>query len=248
MITLAQLQDTVARDLLGSPGLIEPLIHDGPRAEKTVLADAYRYAYGARLVEVLGNDFPATAALLGPEGFDAAARGYIARHPSRHYSIRWAGRDLAADLAAQGLATAADLAAFEWALGLAFDAAEPGVAAVETLASLAPEQWEGLRLLPHPSLQRLDLGHAAHLAWAGFDATGAVEAPAALEAPLPLAVWRAGLDVQYRPLQPDEARLLDAMAAGAPLGAALGETDPALAVNFLAGWCAGGLVAELLVD
>ncbi|HOU66643.1 MAG TPA: DNA-binding domain-containing protein, partial [Thermomonas sp.] len=47
-------------------------------------ADAYRL----RLIEVLANDYPVTAALLDEDRFDDAALGYLQAHPSTHPSLR----------------------------------------------------------------------------------------------------------------------------------------------------------------
>jgi len=243
---LRALQQTFARDLLGTGGLIEPMIGDGPRAGRQAMADVYRHAYGARLAEALATDFPATAALLGPDVFAMAARDYLGRHPSERPSLRWLGRHFAADLDAQGLAAAGDMAAFEWALAKAFDAAGSPPVPLDTLAALPPEAWEGLRPAFQPGFTLLRVKHPVHRAWADFQAGTAMDLPA-LEEALPLLVWRLDLDVQYRPAASGEAPLVDALQAGQPFGAAVQalDLDPGLAVNMMAGWCVAGLVGAL---
>ncbi|PWR19679.1 putative DNA-binding domain-containing protein [Zavarzinia compransoris] len=246
MTALRTLQEIFARDLLGTPGLIEPLVADGPRAGRSTRADVYRHAYAARLIEVLGTDFPVTAALLGPAGFEAAARAYLAEHPSEAPSVRWLGRHLPAHLRLRGSPAAADMAAFEWALAKAFDAADGGTVTVETLAGLAPAQWAGLRPRFQPGFSRLAVDHAVQDAWAAHHAGGALALPA-LDRPLSLLVWRRALDIQYRPAAAGEDDLIAALTGGGTFGEAV-ETagiDPGTAVNLLAGWCVAGLVGNL---
>lgn len=243
---LRALQQVFARDLLGTRGLIEPMIGEGPRAGRQTMADVYRHAYGARLVEVLETDFPATAALLGPEVFAMAARDYLDRHPSDRPSVRWLGRHLAADLRAQGLAAAGDMAAFEWALAKAFDAVDAPPLGLERLAALPPDAWEALRPVFQPGFTLLPVCHPVHSAWAAFQAGEAVELPGPNDT-LALAVWRLDLDVQYRPTVVGEAPLIAALQAGQPFGAAVQALDlePPQAINMMAGWCVAGLVTGL---
>lgn len=243
MTALADLQRGFTRDVLGTPGAISPQICDSARTDRETLLGVYRYAYGARLVEALGKDFPATAALMGSDGFAAAARAYIAAHPSRLPSIRWLGAEFAGHLAIQGRTEAGDLAAFEWALGLAFDGGNAETVGPEALAALAPEAWESLRLQFHPTVQGLDLSHAVHESWRDWREMGKITpAPAA---PVALMIWRRNLEVQYRAMEPGEARLFRRLCDGLDFAAALDDTLPNQAVAWLAGWCAGGLVGGL---
>ncbi len=246
MSALAQLQRTIADDLLGhAPGRIEALIGDGPRADRATLAGVYRHAYGARLVEVLEAEFPGTRGLMGAEAFADAARAYVGRHPSAQPSVRWLGRLLAEDLAGAGEAAAADMAAFEWALGLAFDAAPGARVEVGTLAALSGEDWEGLRVDFQPGLSVLTVRHPVHELWPLAKTGESLAPPARLAAPLPLAVWRLGLEPQYRPLQPGEDILLAGLRAGTRFGEALGDGDPAQALTWFAGWCMTDMVSAI---
>lgn len=246
MTTLLALQRQIADDLMGlTPGLIEGLVVDAPRADRATLVGVYRHAYRARLIEVLEIDFPATRTLMGAETFAAAAAGYIGVHPSRHPSVRWLGRHLPAYLAATGQDAAAEMAAFEWSLGLAFDAAPAGTVDIADLAALGPEAWEGLKVDFQPGLSLLTLRHGVAETWPALRDGDATNAPSVLAAPLPYAIWRQGLEPQYRPLQPGEDGLLQAMAAGAAFAEALGETDPQQALQWFAGWCISEMISAL---
>ena len=83
-----------SRDILGS-------VRGNARESAETMFGVYRNAYWARLVEALGNDLPGLKALMGDEAFDKMARAYVAKHPSQHPSIRWAGRHLADFLATE---------------------------------------------------------------------------------------------------------------------------------------------------
>lgn len=246
MSALRDLQQCFARDLLGGAPVIEDMVEDAARASRRTMADVYRHAYGGRLVDVLAADFPVTHALMGAAEFAAAARAYVARHPSRAPSIRWLGRHLAGDLRDHGHAAGGAMAAFEWALGLAFDAAPGGTVTVETLAGLTPEQWEGLVPVFQPGFSDIAVDHAVHDGWAAFQAGQPPDAPA-LEAPVRLLIWRFDLDVRYRVATAAEGALLDALGNGAGFGAALGEStlEPQTAIELLASWCHSGIVAAL---
>ncbi|MDD3447048.1 MAG: hypothetical protein PHS60_16700, partial [Zavarzinia sp.] len=152
----------------------------------------------------------------------------------------------ATDLDDQGEVVAADMAAFEWALGLAFDAAAGGTVPVERLATLAPEAWDGLRPRFQPGFGLVTVRHDVHEAWARFQA-GEITQPAPLPTPVGLLTWRAGLDVRYRVAVDDEVRLITALRIGQGFGAAVGDSavEPARAVELLAGWCLSAIVSSL---
>ena len=56
-----------------------------------IYADAYRL----RLADVLGQDYPATKAMLGDARFDALADAYLRAHPSTRPSVRHFGHAFA---------------------------------------------------------------------------------------------------------------------------------------------------------
>ena len=134
--------------------------------------------------------------------------------------MRWFGRNFPAFLRAYG-ATAerpdlAEMAAFEWALGLATDARDDEAMIVEDLAGLSGEQWAELRLRKRAHVQRLDLEWQAPQAWLLHEESepGALEAAREAEM-VPWLVWRDGLDAAFRSLDEDEAWAFDAAMAGA---------------------------------
>ena len=179
----------------------------------------YRDAYRLRLAEVLRNDYPALASLCG-DGFDAIAQGYIAAHPSTFRNVRWFGGALCTFLREHPLyhdrPDLADLALFEWTLGLAFDAADRAAAAFAEVAAIAPEHWADLRFEAHPSLRVVNLRRSAVAAWNRFS-TGAVAAAPGQDC-AEWAVWRKDLSPYFRSLDADEAWALAALRSGVSFG------------------------------
>lgn len=206
--SLAELQRRFQAGILSSIGTAPEFVTAAPAETAEARFHIYREAYRLRLAEALAADYPALYALLGNDAFAELARIYAESRPSRHYSIRWAGAGLAKIL--YDRPDLADVAAFEWALSEAFDAADAVPLDAETLAAMPVERWPDLRLVFHPSLRSVVLHHNAPELWrAATD--GAPLPPLAAEAePRDWLVWRRGFAVYYRPLDDREAWALDA--------------------------------------
>lgn len=259
---LAELERAVQRHVLDGGPL--------PAALETAVAPAaadrweiYVEAYRLRLGEALAIQFPALAARSGRESFDTRMREFIAGTPSVHRSIRDYGRELPEQLAT----TAADLegemraelAAFEWRLAAAFDAAGATPTAPADLAGVAPDGWPGLRFRGVPSLARLATSTNAVAVWraakAALEAAGdgaPLTAPAAVRgARVEWLILRSGLETEFRSLPADEAAALDRLLAGEPFGALCADLAAALgddgaAAGRAAGWLKGWLLAGAL--
>ncbi len=191
------------------------LINDGSREPAATLFGIYRYAYAARLVEVLQANFDVTWTLLGDEGFDEAARAYIAETPSRFQNARWYGDRFAEFLKTYmtGMPAVADIAALDWAIASAFDSADQPALTPEAMAVFQPSDWPDLVFLPHNSLQFVTVSTAAAEI---YEALSAGEPPGSM---LPteintVLVWRDQHTVRYRRLDTDESSLLANMIVG----------------------------------
>ncbi len=183
-------------------------------ARLAIYSDAYRL----RLIEALRTDFVGLRAAMGDAEFTSMARAYIDAHPSTHPSLRHYGRELAAFLAHDDRyrprPALAELAAFDWALTDAFDAPDAAVLTLDVLAALPPEHWPGMRLLPHPSLIRLDLHWNAPAIWKAANDAAPLPNPEQARDAVAWAVWRQALRTYFRSLPPAEAWALDAVRAG----------------------------------
>lgn len=220
-------------------------------------AEVYAEAYRLRLVEALAADYPALQALLGEDDFAELGRIYAEAHPSRDASIRWFGRHLGRflqdDLEYRERPDLAELAAFEWALSEAFDAAETPAVSPEELAALPAARWPDLRLRFHPALRRVEFRFNTPEVWRALNRQGSPPPFEALDSPQAWIVWRSDLKLFFRSLDASEAQAFDALHQGLHFAEVCeglcdrlpAENVAATAAGFLARWLTEGWVAAI---
>jgi putative DNA-binding protein len=202
----------------------------------------YQDMYLGRLADVLGEDFPKLAGLLGHEAFVDLVREYVAAHPSRHPSIRHVGRALPEFLAVREPPWLADVARLECARLDAFDAPDATPLAADALRRIPPPEWAGLRLVFVPALECLVTEWPVHVLWK--------DPPEPLVAcRSALRVWRQDFLVWQTAMDAaEEAALVGAM-AGEPFAAMCDVVDDAAdAAAMLLRWIEDGLVAAVGTD
>ena len=214
--SLADLQSMFQDRLLRADDAIDPHLANGGPFMKS-----YDHAYRARLIEILTEDFEGLHLLLGDEQFFKMLGEYVDAHPSTTRSVRWLGRYLPDWLKNSENwgkhPELASMAAFEWMLGLAFDAADARLVGVETMTRVPPEAWPMLTFTFHPSLHTatldFDVSAFYRAAKAGVDPDGP---PIPYDATVTWAAWRHPEDliVMYRFMEKDEAMALDAAQKG----------------------------------
>jgi hypothetical protein len=202
-------------------------VEGGGRLTAAEAVDVYRGAYPARLTEALGETFEACWRVLGDEGFFAAARGYIARTPSRSYNLSDYGESFPEFLESRPEAEAApflgDLARLEWTVKELFHAkAHAGLSAAALAAAAGPRSV--LRF--GGAVRLLALGHRVHAIWTRDRSN---------DAPLDEADWtgaerlvlykKEGNRIFSRPLSGPEHAALSALAAGRALEDALASAE-----------------------
>jgi hypothetical protein len=184
----------------------------------------YAHMYYARLLEVLENEYPTTRRILGDEDFWRACRAYVHRHPSRHRTLNSLSEQFPAFLGRHlprrnrsGLAV--NVARIERAMEDVFDAprAEPLTAA--EFAAISAEEWGRVRLRVNPALKFLKLRYPANAYM------NAVRGKGKPRVPRPrttfVIVFRRDFTVFRRDQQPEQFRLLQALAAGRTLAQAV---------------------------
>jgi len=211
----------------------------------------YHRAYRARLREALATAFDKTWSYLGDELFAELADGYIAAHPSKTSNLRWYGAGFPAHLAETlpDHPVVAELARFEWTLGLAFDAEDRAPLSAAALQDVAPETWEELRFVQHPSVQQLPLAWNAPALWRALE--DGHEPPEAQESERigHWLVWRHAGQPHFRSLPQQEAQALQSIAWGASFGEVCEQTgeDNMLALaGYLQTWLSQEVLAGLL--
>jgi hypothetical protein len=182
--------------------------------------EIYAHMYFARLVEVMEAEYPSVRQLLGPHAFAAACRRFVAKHPSRSRMLNGLSAGFPDYLAKtlprtnrNGLVV--DIARIERAMEDVFDAP----AAVPMSAAEFAAVGEATRLRLNPALALLELRYPANTY---MNALRRGERP---RIPRPRAtfviVFRRGVQVLRRDQEPEQFRLLRALAAGKPLAAAV---------------------------
>jgi len=220
---LANLQGQFQDYVLGAKPGIETAVIGNDRGDARTRLNVYADAYRLRLLEALGNDYEALRLFLGADKFEQLGRAYIEAHPSDTASVRWFGRHLPEFLGATpGYAARPvlrELALFEWGKGEVFDAPDDAPLLIEAIAAVPPESWPEMRLLPHPTLRRLDLRwNVPAICLACEMQKKAPKARAKAQA-VPWLLWRdEALDIRWRALRADEAAAIDAMRAGRSFG------------------------------
>ncbi len=249
-MNLAKLQRDVQAAIVGKTPAPECL------AIKERLA-VYRNAYRLRLIEALAVNYPMLACWLGEESFAKMAESYIAAFPSRVRSIRWFGCHLPEFLRAcfpwMERPELAELAVFEWSLGLAFDCADADPLAPESLAQIPPQRWPKLRLKLHPSVRLETLYYPVPQVWKALQAGAPLPVCQRLDAAVTWLLWRRGVRMFFRSLAEPERLALQAVQAGqafAELCAGLAQwrysTDVAQYIaGLLRQWLAEGLIVAV---
>jgi hypothetical protein len=197
----------------------------------------YGYAYYARLLECLREEFPVLMHALSQEVFDAFAVGYLQAYPSRSYTLLQLGANFPRYLAetrpeergGEGLPAdwpdfLIDLATLELTFNEVFDG--PGVEGerlldAEQLRSIPAEQFQEARLVAVTCLRLLPVRYPVHRY---FTAVRRHEDPVPPEAAETyLAVTRRRYVVRHYELSPPAYQLLRALLAGQTVGEAIGQ-------------------------
>jgi len=221
--------------------------------------DVYASMYFVRIHDVLRDEFPRTAAVLGGEAFHGLVTDYLVACPPRHPSLREAGDRLAEFLATHALSSARpwlpELARLERARAEVFDGPDAMPIAIADLRAVDPGRFGALRLRLVPSHRLLTNRFAIAATWRAGDGASDDGAPAPPAEAETLIVWRRDDVVYHRPADGDEAGWLRRLAGanGALFGelcAALGETQSeaaaaARAFELLARWAGEGLIAAV---
>lgn len=204
--------------------------------------EIYNRQYWFRLLDCLYDDYPGLRAILGERKFEKLRIAYLDRYPSRSFTLRNLGNRLEQFIREQPQYVAPhermclDMARFEWAQVVAFDAAAKPPLGVDDLLGCDPAS---LRLALQPYLTLLEMDYALDDfviavkrkdAALRSEASNAVDGarrgsgPRRIRLPKPrktfLAVHRHEDALYYKPLDPAAFRLLCALRDGATLDAA----------------------------
>lgn len=183
----------------------------------------YRNSVVRSAIEVLGDNYPAVRAMSGERNFAALVKAYWIAHPPRDGVMACYGSGFADFIAAEappGMPDILpDIARLDRAWSESHLAADADVLIQGDLAKLNPERLTALAVRFHPSVRLPHARRALHGVWAAARFEGQM-VKAGPDTGETILVWRPGHEVRHRPLEPDEAALLNQLAARVPLGLA----------------------------
>lgn len=261
MTTLRELQLRFQDYLIGESEDIEADIVSTENALAEHRLGAYYNAYRIRLIDCLAVDYSALQQYLGREAFEYLALDYLRHYPSRHPSVRWFGRHLPEYLRdlyqGEEREFLQELASYEWAQTLVFDASGSGsLLQLQDMAQVAPEDWPLMTFEFKPAIQWLDLYWNVPPIESAIDNGAAVPAKQRGEFPQRWLLWRRELKTHWRSLEVHEAWALEQAADGASFAAICegllewidAEQVALVAAGFVKQWVGDQLVISLGKD
>jgi hypothetical protein len=220
--------------------------------------EIYRGQYLLRMEEALLNDYPVLEHLLGHAAFERLVAAYVKKHPSRSYSLNHMKERLPEFIAAKSsgvprarVAVAADLARLERAVAQVFDDPATPVLTAEDARAFSrgsAARWERARIRPIAALRLLELSYPVNDYFISVKEES--EHPPLRKKANWIVVFRREFRVFRLPLSEPAYRLLSALAAGKPLGAAvrspkLRGIGPDEIFRWFSRWVGEGLFAKI---
>ena len=192
------------------------LVRGNDDSDRKTRIAVYADAYYLRLRDVLREDFPRVAALVGPEHFDEVVKGYLEAFPSRWPSVRHLGHALSEFLRHRKDTPKClvDLAELEWARMEVFDAPDAECATIEDFISVPADAWPALRFSAIPAIKTLRAQYPVQRLWSGDSSLDVSAEETALR------VWRANdCRVFHALMDKRESAAIQKMISGEPFAA-----------------------------
>ena len=218
MKNLSELQDRFQRHIVNADETVSPDIAGPDKAYRQERLGIYYRAYRLRLIAALALDYPVLKAFVNNDRFEQLATAYIEARPSMHRNLRWFGDAMAGFLGDDPRFSSepilSELARFEWAQGLAFDAADAAQLGFEELAAVPADDWPNLQFVAHPSLQLVETHWNVVAIWHAHRDHETLPMAIRHEQPATIAVWRKDYKTWFRTLGDDETWLWCTLASG----------------------------------
>lgn len=259
MTDLAQLQAEFQAYLIGDAsgaGFTRQIVDDAKVGVNRRLA-IYFDSYRLRIIEALATAYPKLESLTGDDLFERLAREYIDKFPSTYHNIRWYGGHMREHLlySLPEHPVTAEMAAFEWALSLAFDAEDVPELSLQDLAEIPAENWSALQFNFQPAIQIVRFRWNIIAIWKALDAEETP--PALLQDSIYTSwiVWRRDFSSQFRSMDEMEVIALHLAMTGATFAEVCerlegqeaetsAEQAMTIAAQYMAGWLQSGMIAS----
>ena len=254
MKSLAELQSYFQAYLRNADEVcqLERFVVNDEKVGATKRLNIYADAYYLRIIEALGTTYPKLKQLIGDTFFVTIARSYITNYPSTYRNMRWVGDQMAAHLekTLPNHPITTDMAYFEWALGIAFDAEDQPTLSINDLSHLSLADWPSLMLKTQLSVQCLHLNWNVLPVWQALHQT--VVPPDIMPADQHCVVWRKDLDAHYRSVDLLEINAIKQIQQGTTFGELCAhlqlnlneEAATQKAAEYLSSWLEDGLLIK----
>lgn len=260
MNELVNLQKQLQNFLIHSDETIQQNIMSTKNVSIEARLAIYANAYRSRLCDALADTYPVLQEYLGTESFEQLSLAYIDQYPSCYRSIRWFGDQLAAFMNQSPpfceYPYLYELAQFEWAMTMVFDAADAVPLSIAEIGTIPPDAWENMRFQMHPSIQCLPFKWNVIAIWQAISDKQPPVEPEKNVVSTTCIFWRYNLDNQFCQLSEEEASAIDMMLSGATFGELCEklcqwveeEKAPMQAASFLKTWLSAGLITQVITD
>lgn len=156
-VSLKELQRELSDAISGAPlsDSVAPLIRESSAFTRAQRLEVYRFAFQARMIESLEDDFPLTCHFVGKSGFDELVLAYVQKMPSTFASIAEISRGFPEFLAVSPSVSSLgrSIAHYEWLLVETTNAWIPSESAVSGLAQMDPNQRAQAKLELAPGVR-----------------------------------------------------------------------------------------------
>lgn len=232
---------------------IDALLTSSGSLSATDRLGVYHFAYRARLIDALADDYPTLRYALGSPAFEALASRAIDRFPSKTPNLNAYGRVILEYLdGPHGRLPhrpfLRDLARLEWALVEVIHAPRPPRLSPDALRAIPLEAWPHLRFSGSASLRLLPSRWPVNRYLQAFRNGESPALPKPGESCT--LVYRQGFTVWRMDLSPLTHGLLRALLAGVPLGEALeaveGRAGADQVMRWFEAWVSGGVFAGVV--
>jgi hypothetical protein len=231
---------------------VESIVLPNDRLTAVERLGLYHYAYHARLVECLADDYPTIRYAIGGDTFEKLAKAYVTAHPSSHPNLNFFGGRFPAFVREQPWLDNAhflsDLGRLEWAMVEVLHAKAEEAISLAGLEAAGPERWAEIRLSASPTLRFLELDFPVNAFLQRYREDA--EPPIPARAWSATAVYRQGFSVWRMGFTKPMAGVLAALLAGRTLGEALEpldleDTSEGDVMVWFREWIAGGFFSAL---
>lgn len=252
MLSLPEIQAGFAAALADARQVAAVLpLFRGPPARTEARLAVYRGNVYGNLAKALAGAYPVTRKIVGEAFFEAMAREYARRHPSRSGDLNRYGAELAQFVAVfphtTDLVYLPDVARMEWLAHLAYYAADPAPFDLAALRRITETRFPALKFRLAPACAVLESGWPIARIWTVHQDDHRGEFGVDLQSgPERILVHRPRWRAEVVSLAAGDFQFLHSLSQGEKLGSALeaGARDPGFDPSAaLARWIGLGVVA-----